>query len=794
MSTSITRSSRTHAPRIKGEAIRVSGIVQGVGFRPTVWKIAHQLALVGQVWNDCEGVLIHIWGSKNMVSNFVARLQTESPPLAKIDHIHRAPLAVDMLAPTDFKIIVSQSGHVNTRVAADAAICSDCLEEILDLNNRRYRYPFTNCTHCGPRMSIIKAIPYDRANTSMSSFPMCSHCQDEYDNPANRRFHAQPNACSQCGPKVWLEDKQGKQLEGGDDCDIIETTARLIRQGKIVAIKGIGGIHLACDASNHHVVKKLRQRKYRHYKPFALMAKDMAMIKGFVKVNDMEEKILKSSSAPIVILQEIDATPTIKELSTDLAPGQNSLGFILPYTPLHHLLMQNMMQPMVLTSANQSDEPQVISNENCHQHLDSIADYYLLHDRDIVNRLDDSVLRVMDGSPRFLRLARGYAPLVIALPDDFPDNGNILAMGGELKNTFGLLKNNKIIVSQYIGDLENAATYQDYQQNLMLYQQLFEFKPEGIAVDMHPNYLSTQLGQQLAAIEKIPLIEVQHHHAHIAACMLEHGLKFKTKNVLGIALDGLGFGRDKSIWGGEFFRVNYQHCERIAAFQPIKMLGGTKAIHEPWRNTLAYLFDAYDWDEVSKMYAGLDIIKFLKTKPIANLKIMAKKGLNSPDASSAGRLFDAVAAALNLCCESVDFEGQAAIELESLASKAFSSQGKYAYPFSFQDEKIIWSPMWSALLEDLSNKIEPAIIAARFHHCVSQAVAQTALSLCHKHNLQTVILSGGVFQNALLFERISFLLRENSLAVLSPILAPMNDAGISIGQAVIAVAMLKKEK
>ncbi len=785
---------------MRGEAIRVSGIVQGVGFRPTVWTLAHQLGLVGQVWNDSEGVLIHAWGSDDSLAKFVARLESGAPPLAQIDHIQRSLLDANMIAPDDFKIIDSQSGSVNTRVASDAATCSDCLKEVLDPTNRRYRYPFTNCTHCGPRMSIIKGIPYDRANTSMSAFQMCLQCQKEYDDPPDRRFHAQPNACHECGPKVWLEDRHGNRVYEKDDA--IETAADLIQQGKIVAIKGIGGIHLACDATNHSVVKNLRQRKHRYHKPFALMAKDMEMIKCFAIVNKTEEKLLNSCSAPIVILETLDDVNTaevpvsdtmvIKNLSADLAPGQNSLGFMLPYTPLHHLLMQNMTQPIVLTSGNQCDEPQVIRNGEVHQRLDQIADYYLLNDRDIVNRLDDSVLSVMDEQPRILRLARGYAPMTLALPDDFPDSTNILAMGGELKNTFCLLKQGKLTISQYIGDLENTLTFQDYRNNLILYQQLFDFKPSVIAVDMHPDYLSTQLGHQMAADNNMALFAVQHHHAHIASCMLDHGLAYKTKAVLGIALDGLGYGEDRSIWGGEFLLANYHRCQRLACFQPIQMLGGAQAMHEPWRNTLAYLLKFYEWTDIADKYANLDIIRFLSTKPIKNLQIIAEKGLNSPNASSAGRLFDAVAAALGICREHTSYEGQAAIELQALASCEFEAQAEHAYPFCFQNQQVIWQPMWSALLDELSHKVAPAIIAARFHQCVAQAVAQTAVSLCQQNALQTIALSGGVFQNTLLLERICILLREHHLNVLIPDSIPMNDAGLSIGQAVVSAALCSK--
>lgn len=790
---------------MKGEAIRVTGVVQGVGFRPTVWTLAHHLGLVGQVCNDSEGVLIHVWGSADSRTEFVARLESEAPPLAQIDHIQRSLLDTDIIAPDDFQIITSQAGQVNTRIAADAATCPDCLKEVLDPTKRRYRYPFTNCTHCGPRMSIIRGIPYDRANTSMSAFKMCPQCQKEYDDPADRRFHAQPNACHQCGPEVWLEDRQGIRIN--ENSDHIDTAADLIRQGKIVAIKGIGGIHLACDAANHAAVKSLRQRKHRYHKPFALMAKDMAMIKCYAIVNKTEQKLLNSCAAPIVILQLINDAQTIEgpaiealaaepviieKLSADIAPDQNSLGFMLPYTPLHHLLMQKMTQPIVLTSANQSDEPQIIRNGEVHQRLDKIADYYLLHDRDIVNRLDDSVIRLMDDQPRFLRLARGYAPMTFALPDDFPDSGNILAMGGELKNTFCLLKQGNINLSQYIGDLENALTFRDYKHNLALYRQLFDFKPSVVAVDMHPDYLSTQLGQQIAAVDDIKLVAVQHHHAHIASCMLDHGLAYKTKAVLGIALDGLGYGEDKSIWGGEFLLANYHQCQRLACFQPVQMLGGAQAMYEPWRNTLAHLLKAYEWHDVAEKYAHLEIIRFLKMQPIKNLQIMAEKGLNSPSASSAGRLFDAVAAALGLCREHASYEGQAAIELEALASEEFETQAEHAYPFYFQNQQIVWQPMWSALLDELSHKVAPAIIAARFHHCVAQAVAQTAVALCQQNDLQTVVLSGGVFQNSLLLQRTSILLREHQLTVLAPISVPMNDAGLSIGQTAIAAALCSK--
>jgi hydrogenase maturation protein HypF len=764
-----------------GESIRVTGIVQGVGFRPSVWRLAKECGIVGQVWNDAEGVLIHAWGSQASLDAFVGCLQAEQPPLSRVEAIMRTALTDVGEAPKDFQILVSRKGEARTDVAADAATCRECLAEVLDPANRRHRYPFTNCTHCGPRLSIVRAIPYDRVNTSMRSFPMCAQCQAEYEDPANRRFHAQSNACADCGPQVWLEDAGGRRIAPDEGCDAIATAVRLIRRGSIVAIKGIGGIHLACDAGNEHAVDSLRRRKHRYHKALALMARDIPMVARFAEVNETDAALLNDKAAPIVVLNA-----TGEALATAVAPGQNTLGFMLPYTPLHHLLMQDMRRPIVLTSGNRSDEPQTTGNQDAHQRLDKIADYYLLHDRDIVNRLDDSVLRIADGKPRFLRRARGYAPQPIPLPDEFTNADSILAMGGEMKNTFCLLKDGKAILSQHMGDLEDAATHRDYRRNLQLYRQLFDFRPALIAVDMHPNYLSTQLGKAIAAEEGVPLIEVQHHHAHITGCMAEQGLVPDAGKVLGVALDGLGFGGDETIWGGEFLLADYHGFERIAHFQPVPMLGGAQAISEPWRNTFAQLLYTLGWDRVAEDHGDLDIVRFLKGKPLAVLQTMAQKGVNSPLASSAGRLFDAVAAAVGVCRESAAFEGQAAMELEALAAGRFAKQVEFAYGFELQDGCLNWRPLWSALLKDLSEGVAPGIIAARFHQGVAAAVAETAGRLCSEHEVQTVVLSGGVFQNRLLVERTSLLLRDQRLRVLSPVATPANDGGLSLGQAIIA--------
>ncbi len=726
------------------------------------------------------------------VDRFVQSLSSEAPPLARIARIDRTGLGPGR-PPASFEIRASQDGRAGTDVAPDAATCPDCLAEVVDPANRRYRYPFTNCTHCGPRLSIVRAIPYDRANTSMSVFPMCRSCTEEYVDPSDRRFHAQPNACSDCGPAVRLEDAEGKPLDLINAIDPIERASQLLMEGAILAVKGIGGVHLACDAGNREVVERLRQSKHRYFKPFALMARDIAMVREYAVISVAEQALLEDPAAPVVILER----GGVKQLAPAIAPNQNTLGFMLPYTPLHHLLMQRAERPMVLTSGNRSDEPQCIGNSESRQRLGPIAEYFLLHNRRIVNRLDDSVVRVAAGRPRVLRRARGYAPAPIRLPPGFEQAPRILAMGAELKNTFCLLQDGRAILSQHIGDLEDAATFRDYHRNLSLYRQLFDHQPSAIAVDLHPNYLSTQRGRELAESEGMMLNEVQHHHAHITACMAEHGQPLDTDAVLGIALDGLGFGQDGSLWGGEFLLADYLGFRRLATFQPIPMPGGVQAIREPWRNTYAHLVASLGWEEVRSRFPQLDIVKFLERKPLATLDRMKERGVNSPLASSAGRLFDAVGAALGFCTEMASFEGQAAIELESVAAVSFADEQPNAYPFAWEETMgigmIRWTPMWQSLLQDIASGTEAAVMAARFHQAIVAAVAETAQRLVARHAMTRVVLSGGVFQNRLLLEGVSNLLKCQGLTVLLPERIPANDGGLSLGQAVIAAARYLKQ-
>jgi hydrogenase maturation protein HypF len=773
----------------EGRRIRVRGQVQGVGFRPTVWRLAHECELTGHVLNDGGGVLIKVWGESKRINEFLERLEREAPILAHIEKMESR--ALDLPADcSDFQIQHSKAGDINTGIVPDAALCPDCLADITDPHNRRYRYAFTNCTHCGPRLSIIRSIPYDRANTAMSAFAMCDDCQSEYDNPADRRFHAQPNACPTCGPKVWLEDAAGVAVEISADEDAISVAANLICKGQIIAIKGIGGFHLACDATSENAVGLLRQRKKRYHKPFALMAGDLSTISSYAEISDKERELLKDKAAPIVLLERKENG---QSLASGIAPGQNSLGFMLPYTPLHQILLQEIEFPIVMTSGNLSHEPQVITNSTARKQLSTIADYLLLNDRDIINRLDDSVVRMTKDNRQTLRRARGYAPSQITLPEGFENTPPILAMGAEMKNTFCLMKDGQANLSQHMGNLGDTATHEQYRKALTLYQHLYDFTPAMIAIDLHPQYHSSQWGQTLAEENSWAVKKIQHHHAHIAACMAEHGLPIDTEPVLGIALDGLGLGDDGQIWGGEFLLANYAGYKRLASFAPIALPGGEKAMQEPWRNAYAHLQKAIGWEGLCADYSQLSITRFLQTKPFDILKTMCERGVNSPPASSAGRLFDATAAVLDLHRDRLDYEGQAAMELEALASSCHQRDpGYYQVQLEGGAPALLnWSPMWRQLLDDLSSGRDKALIARRFHNSVATAIVQMVQHCASHEPFEQIVLSGGVFQNSLLLKRVSGDLKSEGFEVLVPSKIPANDGGISLGQVAIAAAQYK---
>lgn len=832
------------SPKYHAENIRVRGIVQGVGFRPTVWKLAHQFQLVGTVSNDGDGVLIEVEGKSFSINEFIEALNNDKPVLARIDSIERQRSSYPNEPAISFEIIESTYSNANTGISADAATCDECLADIMghDLNSngdknshhnnhhRRQYYPFTNCTHCGPRLSIITGIPYDRAQTSMNEFKMCPACLGEYNSPNDRRFHAQPNACPNCGPEVWLEDRSGKLVSSVNknqrykdpinDMPIIKA-ALYIREKNIVAIKGIGGIHLAvcaCDDGINNdgsangeneisAVQKLRLKKQRPNKPFAIMAKNLAMIKQYCYVNDEECALLTSPAAPIVLLKRREVSSTERktsQLSKDVAPGQKTLGMMLPYSPLHHLLLNVLNKPIVLTSANASNEPQCIDNDHARESLSDIADFFLLHNRSIENRVDDSVVRIMTGKPQFYRRARGYAPESLPLPKGFEQTPQILAMGGELKNTFCLIKNGQAILSQHMGDLENYKTYEDYRHNLSLYEKLFQHQAEHIAIDMHPEYISNKAGHELANERGIKLHSIQHHHAHIAACLADNQYPLNGKPILGIALDGLGYGGDDSLWGGEFLLTDYQQSKRLAHFKPVALLGGAVAMKQPWRNTYAHLQTCLEpinnkgngWDWVMKHYPDLALVKHLSDKPLATFDAMLEKGISCPKASSAGRLFDAVAGAIGLCPNEIQYEGQAAIELENyIDEQAWEEAINTAYEFDLNAKQLNPTPMWKALLQDLSDSISSSLISARFHKGLSNAIQTLGIELSKENNINTIALSGGVFQNKTLFEDVKQGLEQQDFSVLVHHNVPANDGGLALGQAAITAArILSKEE
>ena len=749
------------------------GRVQGVGFRPYVWQLAQDVGLRGHVLNDGTGVRIDVWGDADDLDQFQLRLKQSPPPLAQISGVTAANLA-GIATQNGFAITDSLSGPVATEITPDAATCPACRAEIFDPMNRRYAYPFTNCTHCGPRLSIVRGVPYDRALTSMLAFPMCKDCQTEYENPADRRFHAQPNACPACGPQIWLEDADGRL----GSADPISEMAHRLMQGQIVAIKGIGGFHLACDATNEQAVLRLRRRKSRVAKPFALMARDIAQIRGFCYVSEAEAALLSTPIAPIVLLARRNDTTL-----DGIAPGLDRIGVMLPHTPLHHILMAQLTGPLVMTSGNRAQTPQATSNDAARTVLAGIADVWVMHNRDIVNRLDDSLMRVDTNGPSILRAGRGVSPAQIALPKAFGGAPPVLAMGAALKSTFCLIKDAQAIPSAHIGDLTTAETYADFRSKIALFRALYDVTPAVIAVDLHPDYLSTRYGYQLARDSGARLITVQHHHAHMASCLAEHGVAPDGTRSVGVILDGSGLGTDGTIWGGEFLLGDYGGFERKAHFQPIALPGGDQAAREPWRNLVAHLHAAFG-ESWQRHIAGTPLVAMLDDQPVGLITQMIAQRVNTPLASSAGRLFDAVAAALGIAFARQHYEGQAAMELEALIGGEEPTEG---YPAAVSATGVIsWAPLWAALLDDLRSGVARSIIAARFHAGLAVAIAALAARVAQQAGVTRIVLSGGVMQNRILLHRIETSLTAQKFTVLCQHKLPANDGGISLGQASIA--------
>ena len=742
----------------------IQGIVQGVGFRPFVYRLALDAGLTGWVRNTPSGVFLEAQGMEDQLNSFLEDLREKTPPLAVITSIETEEIPT--ADESAFVILKSGGGENSIQIAPDGDVCPDCLGELFDPSDRRYRYPFINCTNCGPRYTIITGVPYDRPFTTMVSFPLCPQCRSEYENPLDRRFHAQPVACPVCGPRLELLDAGGRAVAG----DPLETAISLLREGKILAIKGLGGYHLAVDACNAEAVQELRARKKRDEKPFAIMSSTMAEVAGYAHFDQTEQRLLEGVEKPIVLLRKRLGN-TIAPL---VAPANGYFGVMLPSTPLHHLLLNGTFHALVMTSGNLSDEPIAYRDEDARERLQGIADFYLVHDRGIHTRTDDSVIRVFQGNPIFLRRSRGYVPRAIVLPSS---QRSVLAVGAELKGTVCLTRTDQAFLSQHIGDLRNDAVLRSLEETVAHLEQILAIRPELVAHDLHPDYLSTVYAQGLADLPRIP---VQHHHAHLASCMAENRLEGET---IGVIFDGTGYGTDGTIWGGEFLVGGYQSFRRYGHFRQVPMPGGDAAVREPFRMAFAYLHAAFG--------AGLyDLpLPFLAEIPPEHRKLflsMVEKRINSPLTSSCGRLFDAVAALVGLR-NRVSYEGQAAIELEALAEE---SETCHVYPFDLHREgegtMIDFGPMFRSLVRESIEGRERAALARAVHNTVAAASAAVCDNIRRETGLERVVLSGGVFQNKLLTEGILSQLTKQGFQVYLQRLAPPNDGGLALGQAIIA--------
>jgi hydrogenase maturation protein HypF len=750
--------------------IQVQGIVQGVGFRPFVYSLARARGLVGHVANTADGVLIHVEGPPEKIARFEADLTREAPPLALVTGVtsHTAAMAHF----PDFAILPSQGAREKTTlISPDVATCPACLEELFDPADRRHRYPFINCTNCGPRYTIIAEVPYDRPHTSMRAFRMCDRCQSEYDDPGNRRFHAQPNACWDCGPRMALWDDRGRDVEAADP---IHQAAQWLSAGRILAVKGLGGFHLAVDAANEEAVRRLRRRKRRDEKPLALMAASLEAIRAFARICPEDAVLLTCPQRPIVLLPKREPNP----LAPSVAPDNRFFGAMLPYTPVHHLLLSAAAQlTLVMTSGNLSEEPIAIANQEAVTRLGAIADGFLVHDRDIYLRSDDSLVTRADGQVRFLRRSRGYVPVPVFLRAPVP---SVLALGAELKNTVCLTKEDRAFVSQHIGDLENLATYDFFRMTIAHLQRLLDIHPRVIACDRHPDYLSTRYALEQT---ELPVVQVQHHHAHVVSAMAENHLA--DGPVIGLAFDGTGYGDDGSVWGGEILVADARGYERVASLAAVPMPGSAAAVREPWRMAVSYLAAALGDTCLER---PLPLLRTVEPGRAALVLEMVRKRINAPLTSSLGRLFDAVAGIAGVCPR-VAFEGQAAMGLEMLATGAPSTP--YAFQWTPQDiYRLDTRPIIRGVVADLEAGIALAAIADRFHATLVAGFAAICLRIRRERGLGRVVFSGGAFQNRLLLTGLGRALRAEGFEVFSHRLVPTNDGGLALGQALVAAASL----
>jgi hydrogenase maturation protein HypF len=782
-----------------GARLKITGIVQGVGFRPFIFSLAKRYDLSGWVRNTSEGVDIEVDGAPGQIQGFLHAVQNEAPPLSKIDTFEVEQCQANGYLGFDIKQSLAIQGAFQP-VSPDVSICPDCLSELFDPADRRYRYPFINCTNCGPRFTIIEDIPYDRPNTTMADFQMCAPCLEDYSDPSDRRFHAQPIACPDCGPHVWLEMGPGLASNGKHalealqgDTAILETQA-LLAGGKIIAIKGLGGFHLACDATNSNVVGELRRRKLRVDKPFALMMPDLETVNRHCRLSPAEEELLTSRERPIVLLEKRPDSP----VSSLVAPCQHHLGVMLPYTPLHYLLFATPAQGgnssvkpadvLVMTSGNLSEEPICTDNNEARHRLSSLADAFLMHNRPIRTRCDDSVMRVFpaesptssDRAPFPIRRSRGYAPFPVRLPWEGP---SVLAAGAELKNTFCFTRDRYAFLSHHIGDLENFETLQSFEDGIRHFELLFHIQPQLLAYDNHPNYLATRYVLARAEAEGLPAVGVQHHHAHIAACMAENAVR-PDQAVIGVAFDGTGYGDDGAIWGGEFLLSTYRDFTRLAHLAYMPLPGGDAAVRKPARTALAYLWQAeMEWEPELSSVAAL-----CEEERMA-LHSQLQHAVNTPFTSSMGRLFDAVSALIGVR-QKVNYEAQAAVELEALLDPLETS----AYPFEYKSFQTggaaSWAvdpaPLLEAVLADLHHDASQSVISARFHNAIAQMVLEVCSFIRSQHDIHQVALSGGVWQNMTLFTKTIRLLSSAGFEVFMHHKVPANDGGLSLGQAAVA--------
>jgi len=751
--------------------LRVAGVVQGVGFRPHVYNLARRLGLAGFVLNDGAGVVVELEGPPAAIDEFVTQLQAAPPPRARLDAVEEEELAP--AGEDTFVIKESVPGEAQTLVSPDLATCGDCLDELLEPADRRYRYPFINCTNCGPRFTIIRGVPYDRPKTTMASFEMCPACRAEYDDPGNRRFHAQPNACGACGPALVLWDAEGNPLETEDP---LGDAKQLLFEGRVVAVKGLGGYHLACDATSAEAVEKLRARKYREDKPFAVMARDVAVARRYCEMSDDELELLTSEKRPIVLLRKREPC----HLPDAIAPQNRYLGVMLPYTPLHHLLFDDDVEILVMTSGNRADEPIAYRDDKVVEHLAGIADYYLTHDRAIGRRVDDSVTRVFRGREYAVRRSRGYVPLPLELGRTYKTS--VLAVGAELKNTFCMTKGSQAFVSHHVGDLENVATLEAFEEGIAHFREMFDVEPAAVARDLHPDYLASRY----AVASGLPEVVVQHHHGHVASVLADAG--YYEGKVIGVAFDGAGLGDDGAVWGGEFLVADLAGYERAAHLKYVPLPGGDAAAREPWRMALAWLRELYGDDALRRPLPFLDDIPEGRREMVLEA---AAKGVNAPPTSSMGRLFDAVAALAGLR-NFVNYEGQAALELE----QQVACEEDAAYEFSYDDGKplvIDAAPVIEAVVADVRAGTAPGAIAARFHNAVAAMAADVASRLRDEYGLSAVALGGGCFQNITLLRKLVPTLEGAGFNVLIHERVPTNDGGLSLGQAAAALARLEQD-